>query len=178
MLDNAFKYKDEIQKLMYDTWYDEKYMFYHASTERTEFEMSTGAYGNGRQFASVRNKDGKTEVIGLISYTVDTEVSRARHFGAINFTDDIYTMGRDISQAVDDIFCKFNLNSLEWFCITGNPVERSYDRLVNIYGGRIVGVFNDAVKTMDGVIRDDKMYEILRADYMLAKERMARKLHR
>lgn len=169
MLDLAYKYEEEIKNLMLDTWYDEKYMFYYSSIYRTPYENPRPQDGdwNSRAFVSL---DSQHRIIGLISYEINRESDLACGFGAINFTDNKATFGMDLAQVIDDIFCKFNMRKMEFFVIVGNPIEKSYDKMVTRYGGAITGIRHKHVKLMDGNYYDDKGYEIFREDYIAAKE--------
>lgn len=168
MLDLAYKHEQEIRDLFYDTWYDEKYMFYHISY-RTPFQTSSFNDGdwNCRQLASV---DSNGNVIGYISYSIIRQSDIACEFGAINFSDNKLTFGRDLIQVIDDIFCKFNLKKLEFSVIVGNPIEKTYDAMIKKYNGNIVGIQKRHAKLMDNNYYDQKLYEIFREDYITAKE--------
>jgi RimJ/RimL family protein N-acetyltransferase len=90
--------------------------------------------------------------------------------GIINFTDDIITIGKDLRQAIKDIFEKFNFHKLSYCVVVGNPIEKAYDKLTPKYGGRIVGVERQHTKLFDNKYYDVKRYEILREDYINAKK--------
>lgn len=169
MLKNAYLYEDEIRRNLHEVWYDPKYQYYFSGAYHNEFMLTRGdsADWSYRAFASV-NTDGK--VAGLIDYCIDHEVGMANRLGAINFTDDRFPFARDLRTAVDDIFVKFGLNKLEMEVMIGNPVERTYDRLVPRYGGRIVGIKKETLRDMSGKLCDIKMYEIMRDDYLRTKK--------
>ena len=169
MLDLAYKHEEEIKNLMFNTWYNEKYMFYHSSCFHTPFSCPSNRDGDWdvRQFVSL---DSNGKVIGLISYSVDRENDLACGFGAINFSDNKVVFGLDLAKVIDDIFCKFNMRKLEFAVIVGNPIERSYDRMVAKYGGSITGIKHKHTKLLDGKYYDHKDYEIFREDYIRAKE--------
>ncbi len=171
MLDNAFKYEDIIKAKFFDTWYDPKYQYYYGYPCHEPYSLPKGD-GSCRTFVSL-NKD--KDVVGLLSYGTDHQVNRAYNFGAINFTGDIFTFAADLSQMIDDIFVKFGMNKMEFNVVCGNPAEKHYDRLVEKIGGRILCIRKDTAKLMDGTIVNDKMYEVMRKDYLEAKEK--RKKH-
>jgi RimJ/RimL family protein N-acetyltransferase len=165
MLDIALKYKEELQKLHINTWYDDKYKYYNYRSfwELPKFEESTW---DGHDFVSL-NKKG--EIIGAIEYSINRPVESACGLGIISFTDDP-TFGKDVLQAIKDIFEKFNFRKLSFCVVIGNPIEKTYDKLVVRYGGRIVGIEKDETKLADNKYYDVKKYEILRDDYMKARE--------
>ena len=52
--------------------------------------------------------------------------------------------------------------------VIGNPIEKSYDKMVKKYGGRIIGTYKEDVKLIDGEYYDKKLYEILSSEYFNA----------
>jgi RimJ/RimL family protein N-acetyltransferase len=165
ILDVANKYQDEIELLMMNTWYDDKYKYFYASNYREKLNLKENNW-DSHDFVSI-NKDG--EIIGLISYGIDRPSNFVDSLCIINFTDDKITFGRDIGIVLVNIFEKFNYRKIEFSVIAGNPIEKSYDKLIHKYGGRIVGIYKDHVKLMDNKYYDEKMYEIFREDYLTNK---------
>lgn len=101
MLDLAHKYEDEIRVKMFDTWYDEKYKFYHSSVYHDIYSLDdNNGDWDSRQFVSL-NSSGS--IIGLIGYGIDRITEIANGFGAINFSDDKFTFGLDLGKVIDDI---------------------------------------------------------------------------
>ena len=168
MLDNAFKYEEEIKTKMLDTWYDDKYKYFHASTYHNVYGLPDSDV-NCREFVSL---DSKGNLLGIIGYEVNRDYDLAMNFGAINFSDNKITFGMDLAQVIDDIFCKFNMRKLEFNVIVGNPIEKSYDKCINKYGGRIVGIRRQHSKLIDNKYYDDKIYELFREDYIKARNKM------
>ena len=165
MLANARKYKEALSNKMLDAWYDDTYKYYFNSNWHDLGELPDSDW-DYMCFASV---DKHNEVIGYISYKIDRTTDSAYSLGAINFSDKIALFGLDLCKVVQDIFCKYNLQRLEFEVVEGNPAESSYDRLVSKYGGRIVGIRKNAAKLMDNKLYTVKIYEILREDYMHSK---------
>lgn len=165
MLDIALKYKDELNKLYINTWYNEKYKYYNYRSfyELPKFDESTW---DGHDFVSL-NKKG--EIIGAIGYSINRPTESVCGLGILNFTDDP-AFGKDVLQAIQDIFEKFNFRKLSFCVVIGNPIEKTYDRLAAKYGGRIVGIEKEETKLADNRYYDVKRYEILREDYMRSKE--------
>lgn len=94
-----------------------------------------------------------------------------RWFWAVNFSDDPkdkYTFGKDLRQVIDDIFLKFNHNRLEFTVVEDNPIRKTYFKLVNKYGGRIIGVKHCVIKLINGKVTNKIYFEILRSDYIAA----------
>lgn len=166
MLDVALKYKDELQCLFIDTFHKEKYKFYHYNSYYSEFQLKEDTW-NSHEFVSV-DKDGN--VIGFISYEINRVATSVCGLGIINFSDNKFTFGKDVIQAIKDIFEKYNFNKLSFCVVIGNPIEKTYDKLVAKYGGRIVGIEKEHTVLYDHKFYDVKRYEILRKDYIKTKE--------
>lgn len=165
MLNNARKYREELKNKFIDIWYDDKYKYYFSTNWRRELELPNDDWEN-MCYVSL---DKDNNVIGYISYTMNRNTNSAYDFGAINFTDDKLTFGRDLYRTIDDIFCKFNMQRIEFNVICGNPVEKSYDKMISKYGGRIVGIRKNTTKLIDNQFYNDKIYEILKEDYLKNK---------
>lgn len=161
MLEPAIKYSVELKKKMVDVWFNEKYKYYNNNSYYFETEIDNETW-NKHQFVSV---DKDNNVIGYISYNVDRQTNNCRNLVIINFTDNKFEFGMDLGKAIKDIFEKFKFRKLSFTVIIGNPVEKSYDKMIKKYGGRIVGIKKDEVKLFDGEYYDIKLYEIFADDY-------------
>lgn len=167
MLKNAMLYKKELQNALIETWYDPKYQYFYGSDWRGIFEMNDD--GNRRDFVSV-DKDGN--LIGYIGYCIITRTRLATDFGIINFTDDVMTFGLDIRTAIDDAFMKFGIETIEFAMICGNPIEKSYDRIVSRAGGQCLCTQHARAQDLEGNLCDVKLYEITRAQYLIATKKI------
>lgn len=177
MLDLAYKYEEEIKQLMIETWYDPYYMYFYMSPYHDLFELpkNEGDW-NYRGFVSINNNH---KLIGYIGYNINRDHNKVSNIEIINFnslTKNKITFGKDVVKVIDDIFCKFNIRKIEFAVIVGNPVEKTYDRLVKRYGGNIIGIKHKSVKLMDGQYYDQKEYEIFREDYLAATEHIRERL--
>lgn len=161
MLRPAKLYEDQVVELQRSIWYDEKYKYWNSSMSYDSIEIKDSTY-NEHQFVSVNSDD---EVIGYISYNVNRETNNVHTLGVINFSNDSMTFGRDLGQALRDIFEKYHFRKLSFFVVCGNPIESSYDRMISKYGGRIVDTQIDEVRLVDGKYYNVKWYEILGEDY-------------
>ena len=163
MIEPAQKYKEELQELYYNIWYQDKYKYYNSGCYWSPPELKEDSW-NAHEFVSV-DKDGN--ILGIITYEVDHTIPAARHFSIMSFGDDHFTFGRDVMKAIDDVFNEYNFCKLSFGVVIGNPIEQTYDKLITKYGGRIVGIAKDDVILQDHKRYDTKMYEILRRDYEL-----------
>ena len=58
--------------------------------------------------------------------------------------------------------------------IVGSPAERTYDRFVKRYGGRIVGTHKSHVKLIDGKYYDLKLYEVFTNNLIVTGKQIGR----
>lgn len=160
MLDNAKKYEQEIQDKFFDTWYDMKYQYYRDTSGDRIPQLPDNCYDR-RSFVSL-DKEGK--VIGFISYSYNDTTGGANSFGIINFGKPSYTFANDVLQVVADIFFKYKLNRIEWWCFADNPAIKGYRKFIKRFGGREVGHLREVSRLMDGKLHDGVIFEILRED--------------
>lgn len=160
MLDIANKYEKELQELFMNTWFDEKYKYYYGNYYN-EFKVDNSTYDR-HQFIS---KDIKGKIIGYISYNIDRASHIVDGLNIINFTDDKITFALDLKIVLKDIFEKFKFRKITFCVVVGNPIEKSYDKIIKKYNGEIVGIQRKHAKLVDGEYYDVKIYEIFLEDY-------------
>lgn len=167
MLDFAIKYKEKLQSMFVDTWYKEKYKYYQYANycNIPEFKDNTWEF---HDFVSL---DGKGNIIGNFYYRVDRTTENVSNLGIINFGGNEAIFAKDLLQVVRDIFEKFNFNKLSFSVVIGNPAEKGYDKLIQKYNGRIVGIKEKETKLFDGKYYDVKLYEILKENYLRSKNK-------
>lgn len=159
MLKNAKNYEEDIKKALRETWYDLEYQYYHSDSYHSDIDLS-----DDRLYAFVSCVHDK--IIGFISYRIDRSVNGVRQFGAISFDKGNPVFARDTAQAIDDIFTKYHFNRLEWYCISGNPVEEYYLKFITEHGGTVMAQEHECVRTLDGQLRDSTGFEILAKNYI------------
>ena len=163
MLKPAILYAEQLPKMYQALWFNEKYKYYNSHWHSFTVEDKTWEW---HEFVSVSQTG---ELLGYIHYRVDRVTLNCAGFGAINFTNNPL-FGKDLLQAIQDIFERFNFHKLTFGVVIGNPAEKSYDRLCQKYGGRILCIEKEETKLEDNKYYDVKRYEILREDYLRAKE--------
>lgn len=166
MIEIAQLHIDELKKKFHETWFVDKYKYYHADTFYSEFKVAEETW-NCHQFVSIYNG----EVCGYIEYGINRRTNNVDGLAAINFDDYLKTFGIDLGDVVIDIFEKYKFNKINFSVIVGNPIEKSYDKLIEKYGGRVVGYFEKHVKLIDGNYYDEKHYEIMAENYFKSKEK-------
>ena len=166
MLKPAILYADQVKQKMYGIWHNEKYKFYNYYSYWAGYNPKEDTW-SANEFVSVNDND---EVIGFIQYEINRSTNSANALGIINFTDDIsLTFGKDVLQVLKDIFEKYKFHKLSFSVVIGNPIEKTYDKFINKFGGRIVGIAKEHTKLVDGLYYDVKQYEILNSEYQKKK---------
>ncbi len=160
MLGLAQDYENELAKKMRETWGREKYWYYHRSSYFSPVDVKDDTW-NAAQFVSLSPSG---EVNGYLGYGIDRECRYVTYLEIINFTGDI-SFGIDVMTMIKDIFEVYRYRKIVFTVVVGNPAEQKYDRLINRYGGRIVGIYKEHVMLPDGQYYDEKIYEISRTDY-------------
>ena len=187
MLDLALNHQTELIKKLRNTWFDDKYKYYEYSTYCSDVKLAEDTW-NAHQFVSI---DASGEIIGFIQYDISRTTLNCSGLGIINFSNDNLIFGKDVKRAIQDIFEKFHFNKLS-FCVVvgyvflhrfhkfspglvvGNPIEEQYDKLVDKYGGRVVGVQLSQTKLIDNKFYDVKLYEISADNYYLRRYKHGR----
>lgn len=160
MLRPAQRYEEELNSKWIRCWYNPDYLFY-GDIGQELIDVAEDNF-NVHQFVSV---DERGQVIGYISYNINWNAKSASQLGVVSFEKGNLKFCRDIAQAIDDIFGKYHLNRLEWFCYVGNPAIRSYRNFIKRYGGRECGYYRQAVMLQDGTLHDCVAFEILAEEF-------------
>lgn len=166
MLDIAINYKEQLAQKFRKVWFQEKYKFWNNCNYYEEQDISDSTWQK-HQFVSL-NSNGN--VIGYIGYAIDRANEYAYSLNIINFTEDKLTFGMDVGKALTDIFERFHFRKLTFSVVIGNPIEKTYDKMIEKYGGRIVGYYKQHCKLIDGNFYDEKIYEIFSKDYFSKKK--------
>lgn len=160
MLEPAIKYKEQLEKLQYNIWFDDKYKYWNCDVYYSTLQIDSDTW-NKHQFVSVANG----EVLGYIAYNISRADNSAHSLSIMNFSDNKAAFGMDLGHALKDIFERYKFRKLNFTVVVGNPIEKSYDRMIKKYGGRIIGTYKADVKLIDGEYYDKKAYEILADEY-------------
>ena len=157
MLELAYNHKEQLDKKYSRMLLNpDKYKWVLPSWVNYEVKIDDNTW-NRLQYVSVI----KNEVIGYIECEIDRQCYYAHKLVLINFENKpSFVFSKDFYRFLKLLFFSFNLNKITFSCIVGNPIEKTYDKLINKIGGRIVGIFKREVKLLDGLIYDMKFYEV------------------
>ncbi len=174
MLVPAIQYKDEIEKQFQRIQYTEKYLWYTGSIDNYDIEVKTE--GDKFAFAIVEpfmSRYCKTEyfLLGYISFRVDWYCSMACNFSLIRFEDSPKAT-RIMASAIREVMRmieSFNLHRIDFRCVSGNPAEKKYDKIMRRIWkqGKYnieTPMFRDNIKDTHGNYHDMIVYELIRRE--------------
>jgi hypothetical protein len=99
-------------------------------------------------------------LIGYFTYMMDWYTSCASCFGLFSFDRGNKIIGLDVRREMKKIIKEYKVHRISWRMVSGNPVERHYDRFCDKYGGKKF-VLTDAIRDRAGNYHDDIIYEII-----------------
>lgn len=157
MMKPALLYKEEIQNSLNNYAYDDDMFLYSASLGycTPNFEDSDGSL---YQYAILDNKEER--VVGYFTYCIDWYSSCARNFGLFSFDRKNSTIGIDVYHEIRKLISSYKIHRIEWRMVSGNPVEKHYDKFCRKYNGSKL-ILRDAIRDRQGCYHDDIIYEIL-----------------
>ena len=155
MLRLANGYEKEITDQMRLVFLDSEYKYYFVGyrfldenfiTQDSVHYVSVNDYGVviGYFFTELSRDENDVKSVGVIRFIKDKEWD-------VMFSKDLGNFLIELTE----VFRK-----IEFSVIIGNPIEKSYDKLVKRFGGRIVGTFTKTCRLKDGRYYDEKWYEI------------------
>lgn len=157
MLVPAVLYKDEIKRKMLEYKYTNDMMYYSGWLGDSIPNIDDDSEDNCTvQYAIV---DGDN-LIGYFTYMMDWYTSCASCFGLFSFDRGNKIIGLDVRREMKKIIKEYNVHRISWRMVSGNPVERHYDKFCDKYGGKKF-VLTDAIRDRAGNYHDDIIYEII-----------------
>lgn len=165
MIKHAFLYRNALPRLLSEASLDLENKFYPENYWIYEGNIGNDDWG-GHQFVSVDSCDN---IIGFFSVSIDRPCYYVHSFGVIRFEKaSKYNImfAKDFKKIFEIFFKHYKYNKLDFSVCIGSPNEKMYDKFVNKYGGRIVGIKRKNFKLIDGTICDQKYYELEREPFV------------
>lgn len=97
--------------------------------------------------------------MGYISYKIDFYSSCAYHFGLVSFDSGNILNGMALNEVMDKLINEYKVHRISWQMVSGNPVEKAYNRFCKKYHGNRV-VLHDTFRDRTGEYHDSIYYEI------------------
>lgn len=161
MLKPAQLYKNQLQKENIKSWYKPENIFWNGGYGDSQITIKEDNY-DGHQFVSVDEEDN---VIGYIAYAIDWSAMSANNFGIINFDKGNLTFVKDLYSAICDLFEKYHMNRIQWFCYADNPAIRGYRNFIKKHGGKECAYYRQHTRLQDGKLHDGVGFEILAKEF-------------
>ena len=166
MLKTAYAYKDKLQSAYNTIVFTDKYKYFNFSNYWDyTIKLSENSWDNIEMVSVDKNNN----VIGYLRAGISRDSDKISSLGILNFYDKNITFSRDLYQFLSNLFNKYNFRKIEFIVVIGNPAEHMYDRIMEKYGGRVVGIKKESTKLVDGKYYDVKLYEIFKEDFERSK---------
>lgn len=160
MLEHAKLYESQIQEKYIRTLDDPKYMYYHLNDSADMIEFRDSDWSK-LAYASV-NSEG--QVVGYFACYITRQARNVSDLSIVKFEEsNVFSI--DLMRFFDLLFLQRNFRKINFDVVIGNPIEKMYDKFIERYGGRIVGIKEEDTVLRDGQYYDIKMYEIKREQY-------------
>ena len=156
MLKPAMLYKEEVRNGLKEFIYDEEMFYYSGWNGYSIPEIPNEFDGCDFRYAIIDND----KVIGYFCYTFDMHSRCLRNFGLYSFDRGNSIIGKDVLYEIKRIIKEYKPHRMEWRMISGNPVERHYDKFCKRYNGKKF-VLTDACMDRKGCYHNDIIYEII-----------------
>jgi hypothetical protein len=162
ILQAAYLFKDELDKCRAKLGFDDRYKYYEYGYAEYTIKPEDNSW-NAIELVSV---DRDNNIVGYFKANICRTANFVSSLTIINFNETPnFTFGNDLKQFFLDLFYKFNFNKISFKVVVGNPAKNMYDRFIDKYGGRSLGIMREEVKLWDGQLYDVKIYEILKREF-------------
>ena len=152
----AILYKKEIIRKLQEYTYAEDMIYYSGYLGNSVPSIEEDTNGKLYQYAIV--DDGK--LIGYFTYQIDWYSSSVYNFGLFSFDRNNVTIGIDVYRELKKLINDYHIHRIEWRMVSGNPVEKHYDKFCQKYRGKKL-VLTDVLKDRYGKYHNDVIYEII-----------------
>jgi hypothetical protein len=169
MLKLAYPYAEALSLITSGIGFDPRLKYYQGGWITLAKELDKDTWTK-MQFVSM-DKEGGT-ILGYLSCSINRQLYYAHDVTVVNLMGGPHPVfAKDLLQFFADLLFKYNMNKVNWSVLVGNPAEKMYDKAIEQFGGRIVGVYKDECITWDHQICDEKLYELRRQDVKLKSAR-------
>lgn len=160
MIEPAILYKNDIISKFNSLLYTDKYFWYNGGIDNYEYEIREE--GDKFQFAITH----QNQLIGFISFRIDWYCSCAFNFGLVKFVDSPSTIPiiTNAIRKVIRMISGFNMHRIDFRCVSGNPAEEGYDRIISRFNNEYdisKFAFKDNIKDRHGNYHDTIVYELI-----------------
>lgn len=162
MVDIAIRHVDELTDKFRSLWFEDKYKFWNFTNYYEDWKPAENSWNN-HEFVVLNSCK---EIIGFVGYEINRPNEYVTGLNIVNFSDDKALFGIEAMRIIRDIFDKYHFRKLCFAVVIGNPIEKQYNKLVEDFGGCVVGIRKKHIRLVDGLYYDVKEYEVLLEDYL------------
>ncbi len=160
MLVPAILYANEIREKIARYNYSDDMLYYSGYIGNFLPTISDDNDGSHYQYAIVDNNKFNDKLIGYFEYKINWYSSCAHCFGLFSFDRKNKIIGFDVFREMKKIINDYHIHRIEWRMVSGNPVEKHYDRFCKRYNGNKF-VLTDAIKDRCCNYHNAVIYEII-----------------
>ena len=153
MLAPASQYQTQLSKLWAEKATDPDYLYWHVDIHYNPLADIRNTNYRKDEWVSV--VDG--EVVGYFCVLVDKNTRSANDMSIASFKKS-KQYGYDFVTFIKTLERKYRY--VRWAAVDGHPHEKHYLSILKRYNGRVVGVFKNKIKLLNGRLYDEKWYEI------------------
>jgi len=155
MLEVAKKHQDKLTQRFYDIRFNDYYKFFSLSSYYSDTTYSADDW-NEFNYVGV-DKHGEPQA--MFRAWADRDSMVVTELSLVNFGQSPVDFYSDFKMFITRLI-DVGMRMVCFSVAVGNPAEKTYDRFIKRYGGRIVGTHKEHAKLIDGKYYDIKMYEI------------------
>lgn len=164
MLKIAYKYKNQLQNQYDQIVYKDKYKYYNNSNYWVyDLEISEDSW-NCLEFVSI---DKENNILGYFKANINRATNSVISLSIVNFADKCNIIfSKDLYKFLLNLFLLYDFYKVSFEVIIGNPIQKMYDKYIDKFGRRVVGIKKYDVILHDNKYYDLKLYEIFKSDFM------------
>lgn len=175
----AMYHEEQLKELFKKTIYTEEYKYYRTYPFAETFSLPQDTEGShdfviiDDEYCGMDLEDDEVKIIAYVVYGINRSIWAVNCLGMVTFEDGYErSCMSGLREILKDIFEKFNFNKVNFNVVTANEKHmKQYDGITQMFGGRIIGTYEEECKLYDGQLYDIKVYEIMRRDYLKKKEK-------
>lgn len=115
--------------------------------------------GEHFDYAIIDNEENEN-LLGYFSYSINWRTRTLYNFGLYSFSKNNPIIGIDIYRQLKQIIKINKIHRAEYSVISGNPVEKHYNKIAKHYGGKKF-IFTDTTMDKYGNYHNDTVYGII-----------------
>lgn len=161
MLRFAYFYRKELDDLKESLVHDLRRILYFNQACMIDFTSLPIDQTTENQIQCV-SVNSNRKLCGFFGAVRNRDINGIREIYVINFVENSIQFASDFYRFMWMLDHRYGFDKCNFSVVTGTDQEKMYDKYVAKRGGRVVGVFKNHVRLLNGEIRDVKYYEVTR----------------